>query len=66
LCLASEHDRTAPAAMMERMAARIPGARYACLAGVGHLANLEAPQRFDCAIFDFLREARDSATRDAT
>jgi 3-oxoadipate enol-lactonase len=57
LCLAGGHDRTAPAAMMERMAARIPGARYVCLAGVGHLANLEAPDRFDGAVLDFLRAA---------
>jgi site-specific DNA recombinase len=32
--------------MMERMAAKIPGARYVCLSGVGHLANLESPDRF--------------------
>jgi 3-oxoadipate enol-lactonase len=57
LCLAGEHDRLAPAAMMERMAARIPGARYVCLKGVGHLPNVEAPQAFDVAIFDFLRAA---------
>jgi len=57
LCLATEHDRNAPAAMMERMAAKIPGARYVCLRGVGHLANVEAPRAFDSAIFDFLREA---------
>ena len=57
LCLAGEHDRNAPARMMERMAGKIPGARYACLPGVGHLANLEAPQEFDRAILGFLREA---------
>jgi len=56
LCLAGEQDRTAPAAMIERMAGKIPGARYACLARVGHLANLEAPERFDGAIFNFLHE----------
>jgi 3-oxoadipate enol-lactonase len=57
LCLAGEHDRLAPAAMMERMAARIPDARYVCLKGVGHLPNVEAPQAFDAAIFDFLSAA---------
>ena len=56
LCLAGELDRNAPPAMMERMASKIPGARYACLPGVGHLANLEAPQQFDAAIFAFLHE----------
>jgi pimeloyl-ACP methyl ester carboxylesterase len=57
LCLAGEHDRNAPAAMMARMAAKIPGARYLCLAGVGHLPNLESPHDFDAAVLDFLQHA---------
>jgi 3-oxoadipate enol-lactonase len=57
LCLAGEHDRNAPAAMMERMAAKIPGARYVCLPGIGHMPNLEAPQQFDAAILEFLGAA---------
>jgi 3-oxoadipate enol-lactonase len=57
LCLACEKDPNAPAAVMERMAAKIPGARYVCLPGVGHLPNLEAPAAFDAAVFDFLRRA---------
>jgi pimeloyl-ACP methyl ester carboxylesterase len=56
LCLAGENDPNAPAAVMERMAARIPAARYVCLAERGHLPNLEAPAAFDAAILDFLRE----------
>jgi 3-oxoadipate enol-lactonase len=56
LVLAGERDPNAPPAMMERMAGKIPGARYVCLAGVGHLPNLEAPQVFDGAILDFLRQ----------
>jgi pimeloyl-ACP methyl ester carboxylesterase len=54
LCLAGEHDANAPAAMMERMAARIPGARFVVLAGRGHLANLEDPAAFNAAVDDFL------------
>jgi 3-oxoadipate enol-lactonase len=54
LCLAGEKDPNAPATVMERMAGRIPGARYVCLAGVGHLPNLEAAQAFDAAILSFL------------
>jgi 3-oxoadipate enol-lactonase len=63
LCLAGEHDRNAPPAMVERMAAKIPGARYVCLAGVGHLPNLEAPALFDQAVLGFLTDvlARDTA-----
>jgi pimeloyl-ACP methyl ester carboxylesterase len=56
LCLAGEHDRNAPAKTMERMAGKIPGARYVCLPGVGHIANLEA-MAFDVAIFEFLDHA---------
>jgi 3-oxoadipate enol-lactonase len=54
LCLVGEHDRNAPPPMMQRMAAKIPGARYVCLPGLGHLPNLEAPQVFDKAVLDFL------------
>jgi 3-oxoadipate enol-lactonase len=54
LCLVGEHDRNAPPPMMERMAAKIPGARYLCLPGVGHLPNLEAPHVFDKAVLEFL------------
>jgi pimeloyl-ACP methyl ester carboxylesterase len=57
LCLAGEHDRNSPPAMMERMAGRIPGARYVCLPGVGHLPNLETPAAFDAAVFEFLHDA---------
>jgi len=62
LCIAGEHDRAAPAAVMERMAAKIPGVRYKCLAGAGHLPNLEAPAAFDAAVIAFLREALPLAT----
>ena len=41
---------------MERMAARIPGAHYMALAGVGHLAHLEQPVRFNIALNAFLQE----------
>jgi 3-oxoadipate enol-lactonase len=40
--------------MMERMATKIPGARYVCLPGVGHLPNLEAPAAFNAAVLAFL------------
>lgn len=57
LCLAGEADKTAPAAVMERMAARIPGARFVSLPGAGHIPNLETPAAFDAAILAFLRQA---------
>jgi pimeloyl-ACP methyl ester carboxylesterase len=54
LCLAGELDPNAPPKGMERMAGKIPGARYVCLPGAGHLPNLEVPAAFDAAILDFL------------
>jgi 3-oxoadipate enol-lactonase len=57
LCIVGELDRNAPAPMMERMAGKIPGAKYVCLPGLGHMPNLEAPQIYDAAIVNFLREA---------
>lgn len=54
LVVAGETDSNAPAPMMEKMAAKIPGARYVCLTGLGHLANLEDPAVFDAALSDFL------------
>lgn len=57
LVLAGSRDRNAPAAGMERMAARIPGARYVVLEGAGHLAYAEHPAAFNEAVGRFLREA---------
>lgn len=54
LVLAGERDTNAPAPMMEKMASRIPGARFVCLRGAGHLANLEQPAAFNQALAEFL------------
>ena len=54
LCLAAEHDRTAPLAVMQRMAEHIPGARTALVRGAGHLANIEQPAAFAAAVIAFL------------
>ncbi len=61
LCLAAEHDRNAPLQVAEKMAAKIPGAYYFCIAGRGHMPNLEAPATFDAAIFNFLDHALSGA-----
>jgi 3-oxoadipate enol-lactonase len=54
LCLAAEHDRTAPPDVMQRMAQRIAGAEFACVAAAGHLANVEQPRSFNDAVAGFL------------
>lgn len=61
LVLAGENDRNAPPAMMERMAARIRGARYVCLDKAGHLANVEQPAAFNAAVDVFLDSLEPSA-----
>lgn len=68
MCLAGEFDRNAPPQMMERMAAKIPGAKFTLLPGLGHLPNLENPAAFNAAVLDFLREALSTrnGSRDAT
>lgn len=58
LLLAAEHDRTAPPELMQRMAERIPGSRYRCLAAAGHIANVEQAQAFNEAVLSFLRETQ--------
>ena len=54
LLLAAEHDRTAPPDVMQRMAARIAGSAFECLADAGHIANVEAPLAFNKAVLAFL------------
>ena len=55
LVLAGETDSNAPAPMMEKMAGLIPDADYVCMAGTGHLGNLENPAAFNEAVGAFLR-----------
>ena len=56
LVLAGSRDGNAPAPAMQRMAERIPGARYVELEGVGHLAHVEQPARFNAELGVFLEE----------
>jgi pimeloyl-ACP methyl ester carboxylesterase len=55
LAIAGERDATAPPAVMEKMAARIPGADFRVLAGCGHLANLERARSFNDVVLAWLR-----------
>ncbi len=54
LVLAGADDANAPPAVMQKMAERIPGARYECLPGAGHLASMEQPGPFNEAVLRFL------------
>ena len=54
LLVAGSDDKTAPPAMMERMAQRIPGAQYVLLEGCGHLGPMDQPAAFNGALHSFL------------
>jgi 3-oxoadipate enol-lactonase len=56
LCLAAEHDRNAPPAVMQKMAAHIPSANYICIPGCSHLAHIEQPEIFNQAVLNFLQQ----------
>jgi 3-oxoadipate enol-lactonase len=54
LLIAGSDDRVAPAAVMEKMASKIPGAEYVCLEGCGHLGPMDQPDEFNEALAAFL------------
>lgn len=62
LLIAGEHDRNAPAPMMERMATHIPHSSYECIRGAGHLANLEQPDQFNRLALDFLQSVEPASS----
>jgi pimeloyl-ACP methyl ester carboxylesterase len=54
LVIAGEEDTVYPPELAGEMARRIPGAELLMLERTGHLANLEQPDRFNKAVFDFV------------
>lgn len=54
LLVAGSDDRTAPASVMERMAAKIPAAEFVTLEGCGHLGPMDQPEEFNAALSHFL------------
>ena len=55
LLVAGSDDRTAPPAIMNRMAEKIPGARFERLEGCGHLGPMDQPEAFNQVLERFLR-----------
>jgi 3-oxoadipate enol-lactonase len=56
LCLAAEHDKTAPAAVLEKLASKLPHGHFENLPELGHLAPFENPELFCKTIEDFLKK----------
>jgi 3-oxoadipate enol-lactonase len=55
LVLAGSEDFVAPAAVMERIAQKIPGAEYRVLPGCGHLGPMDQPEAFNAVLLEFLQ-----------
>ncbi len=54
--ITGSEDRVAPPHIAREMAAAIPGARFAEIAGAGHISNVEAPDAFNATLDAFLRD----------
>ena len=54
LVIGGAEDALSTPEVMGQMAAKIPASEHATLGGAGHLSNLEAPQRFNAALLEFL------------
>jgi 3-oxoadipate enol-lactonase len=56
LVIGGEEDAISSPEVMGAMAEKIPDSRHVTLPGVGHLSNLEAPEDFNAALKEYLRE----------
>lgn len=56
LVVAGDQDRTVPLAAKRRLAAAVPNARLEVIAGSRHATPLDAPDRFNRLLLDFLAE----------
>lgn len=57
LCLAGEHDKSAPPPIVKATADAIPGARFAVIPGGSHMLFIEHPAETIKVVGDFLKEA---------
>jgi 3-oxoadipate enol-lactonase len=60
LVIVGAEDVATPAADSHLMAELIPNARLEVIEGVGHMSNMEAPERFNAALLSFLAGAATS------
>ena len=57
LVICGTEDKVTPPALSRELAGLIPGARYAEIAGAGHISNLEKPHEFNRLVEDFIADA---------
>ena len=58
LVIGGEEDGISSPEVMGAMAAEIPGAHHVTIPNTGHLSNLEAPEKFNAALGDLLKNVR--------
>jgi 3-oxoadipate enol-lactonase len=58
LVIGGAEDSISSPEVMGEMAARIPSARHLTIPNTAHLSNLEAPEKFNAAMSDFLTNAQ--------
>lgn len=58
LLLYGDADRRSPLNVAKDLHAQIPTSRLVVMPGVGHLSNLEAPERFNAEVRSFLRSVQ--------
>ena len=58
LAISGENDKTAPAAVVEKMASKIPGAEYVMIPNCGHLGPMDRPEEFNVALLSFVKRHR--------
>jgi pimeloyl-ACP methyl ester carboxylesterase len=56
LLLYGDKDVRSPLNVAEDLHAQIPGSTLVVMPGVGHVSNMEAPERFNAEVRNFLRE----------
>lgn len=65
LLVAGSDDQQAPLKAQQRLLERLPQGRLVVLEGLNHMANLEAPARFNACIDAFLQEVEDGPAASA-
>ena len=58
LVVGGEEDDISPPEVIGDMAAKIPGARHVTIPRTGHLSNLEASEKFNAVLAEFLQSIR--------
>jgi pimeloyl-ACP methyl ester carboxylesterase len=58
LLVYGDRDVRAPLTVADALQAAIPGSSLVVLPDAGHVCNVEAPDKFNVAVRDFLHESR--------